>query len=36
MIVKREFLYTPKGKNRILHIYLPQSYGTTEQRYPVM
>ena len=36
MIVKREFLYTPKGKNRTLHIYLPQSYGTTEQRYPVM
>ena len=36
MIEKREFLYTPKGKNRTLHIHLPQSYGTTDQRYPVM
>ena len=36
MIVKRDFIYTPKGKNRPLHIYLPDSYGKTEKSYPVM
>ena len=36
MIVKRDFIYTPKGKNRPLHIYLPEGYGKTEKRYPVM
>ena len=28
MIVKRDFTYTPKGKNRPLHIYLPRGYDT--------
>lgn len=36
MIEKRGFLYSPKGKNRTLHIYLPQGYDSSNQRYPVM
>ena len=36
MIVKREFTYSPKGKNRPLHIYLPGDYFNTDERYPVM
>lgn len=36
MIEKRDFLYTPKGKNRPLHIYLPNDYDTSDRRYPVM
>ena len=35
MIIKRDFIYTPKGKNRPLHIYLPDDYFDTEERYPV-
>ena len=26
MIIKRDFIYTPKGTNRPLHIYLPDDY----------
>lgn len=36
MIVKRDFLYTPKGKNRPLHIYLPARYFESGDHYPVM
>ena len=36
MIVKRDFIYTPKGKNRPLHIWLPDDYHKTDERYPVM
>ncbi len=36
MIVKRDCIYTPKGKNRPLHIYLPDDYTTGMDRYPVM
>ena len=36
MIIKRDFIYTPKGKNRPLHIYLPEDYETSEEQYPVM
>ena len=36
MIIKRDFIYTPKGKNRPLHIYLPDDYYESEERYPVM
>lgn len=36
MIVKRDFIYSPNGKNRPLHIYLPDNYETSEERYPVM
>ena len=36
MIVKRDFTYSPKGKNRPLHIYLPDGYWNSDARYPVM
>ena len=36
MVIKRNFIYTPKGKNRPLHIYLPDGYDHTDARYPVM
>ena len=36
MIIKRDFIYSPKGANRPLHIYLPDDYFQTEERYPVM
>ena len=36
MIIKRDFIYTPKGTNRPLHIYLPDDYFESEERYPVM
>lgn len=36
MVIKRDFVYTPKGKNRPLHIYLPDEYYESEERYPVM
>lgn len=36
MIIKRDFIYTPKGTNRPLHIYLPDHYFESQERYPVM
>ena len=36
MVIKRDFNYTPKGKNRQLHIYLPEGYDHSQERYPVM
>ena len=36
MIIKRDFLYTPKRKNRPLHIWLPDNYYNSTQFYPVM
>ena len=36
MIVKRDCIYTPKGKNRPLHIYLPDDYLSGMDRYPVL
>ena len=36
MVIKRDFIYTPKGKNRPLHIYLPEGYDGSRERYPVM
>lgn len=36
MIIKKDFIYTPKGKNRPLHIYLPEGYSFSGERYPVM
>ena len=36
MIIKRDFIYTPKGTSRPLHIYLPDNYFESEKRYPVM
>lgn len=36
MIIKRDMLYTPAGKNRTLHIYLPDDYAESDEQYPVM
>lgn len=36
MLIKRDFAYPPEGKNRPLHIYLPDNYYDTDERYPVM
>ena len=36
MIIKRDFCYTPKGKNRPLHIYLPDDYASSKDYYPVL
>lgn len=36
MIIKRDCIYPPKGKNRPLHIYLPDDYDQTGEHYPVM
>lgn len=36
MIIKRDFLYTLKNANRPLHIWLPNDYFESRERYPVM
>lgn len=36
MVVKHDFVYSPKGVNRTLHIYLPEDYSDSGERYPVM
>ena len=36
MIIKQEFMYPPAGQNRTLHIYLPDDYQYSGERYPVM
>jgi len=36
MIVKEHCVYPPKGADRPLHIYLPEGYDRSEERYPVM
>ena len=36
MIIKRNFIYTPKGVNRPLHIWLPEDYDESGERYSVM
>jgi predicted alpha/beta superfamily hydrolase len=36
MIIKKDFLYPAANEMRRLHIYLPDSYNETEERYPVM
>ena len=36
MIVKRDFIYTPKNTSRPLHIWLPDDYDRSEERYPVL
>ncbi len=36
MIVKRDFLYPPKNASRPLHIWLPDHYDQSEERYPVL
>ena len=36
MFFKRNIIYTPKGKYRPLHIWLPDNYNQTDEHYPVM
>ncbi len=36
MLIKRDMLFTPAGKNRPLHIWLPDGYDSSTERYPVM
>ena len=36
MIIKRDCYYSPAGKNRPLHIWLPEDYERSGQKYPVM
>ena len=36
MIVKKSCIYPPKGTDRPLHIYLPDNYEASGERYPVM
>ena len=36
MIIKRDFLYTPKNAPRTAHIWLPEGWETSGERYPVM
>ena len=36
MIVKQDFIYTPKGTGRPLHIWLPDDYHSSSAHYPVM
>ena len=36
MLIKRDFIYIPKGKNRPLHIWLPDDWETSGKRYDVM
>ena len=36
MIEKRDILFTPANEMRTLHIYLPDDYGMSGERYPVM
>lgn len=36
MVFKRDFYYPPTGGNRPLHIWLPEDYFDSAERYPVM
>ena len=36
MNFKSDFIYTPKGVNRQLHVYLPDNYDNCDERYPVL
>lgn len=36
MIIKRDFYYPPRNSNRRLHIYLPDDYEYSNERYPVV
>lgn len=36
MILQHDLLFTPTGQMRTLHIYLPDNYDQTNERYPVM
>ena len=36
MIIKRDCYYPPRNSNRRLHIYLPDDYEYSNERYPVV
>ncbi|MBR3347041.1 MAG: alpha/beta hydrolase, partial [Solobacterium sp.] len=36
MILQRPMYYPPANEDRLLHIYLPDDYFDSEERYPVM
>lgn len=36
MVIKQDHIFTPVRKNRPLHIYLPDGYAESQERYPVM
>ena len=36
MLIQEPFNYSPKNVNRTLHIYLPNDYDFSQERYPVM
>jgi len=36
MVIKRDIFFEPAMQNRTLHIYLPDNYDHTDERYPVM
>ncbi len=36
MLIKQDMLFTPVGKNRPLHLWLPDCYEQSSDRYPVM
>ena len=36
MVEKRDVLFTPEGSTRRLHIFLPEGYDGSDERYPVM
>lgn len=36
MIMKRELFFEPAKANRTLHIWLPDNYYETQERFPVM
>ena len=36
MLIKQDFNYSPKNENRTLHIWLPDEYYWTDEKYPVM
>ena len=36
MVIRQPFNYSPRNQNRNLHIYLPNNYDHSEERYPVM
>lgn len=35
MLIQKDFNYSPKNKNRMLHIYLPDDYDSSTKSYPV-
>ena len=36
MVIQQQFNYSPKNVNRTLHIYLPNDYHSSDEKYPVM